>query len=165
MKVTTLHELFIHELKDAYSAEKQILQALPSIIKSARDEELKATLEAHRKQTVGHVERLTKVFEELGKKAQAHLCQATQGILAEGKEGLEQVEGPVVDLAITGSAERIEHYEQVVYTSLYEMAMTMKHVKAAELLKQTLEEEIEAGKKVAKLTKKLVKSVPVGHEV
>ncbi|MCC2631510.1 MAG: hypothetical protein K0S20_209 [Patescibacteria group bacterium] len=165
MKVSTAHQLFIHELKDAYSAEKQLIKALPKIAKQAQHPDLKAALEEHLKETEGQAERLERIFEIIDHKPQAHLCQAIQGILAEGEEGMEKADPAIIDLMIAGSAQRVEHYEKAVYTGLHEMASFMKHEKVAGLLKETLDEEVAASKKVASISKILLKSVPIGHEV
>lgn len=165
MNISTVHEVFLHELEDAYSAENQLIAALPKMAEKAQDAELKANLEEHLEQTKGHVERLEKIFAALGQKASSHPCKAIQGIIAEGEEGLKEADPAVIDLMITASAARVEHYEQVLYTGLYEMASLMEHDDAADLIEETLEEEKEAGKKVEKAMKKALKEAPVGHEV
>jgi ferritin-like metal-binding protein YciE len=145
MSVNTPEELFLHGLKDAYSAEKQILAALPKVIAEVEDEDLKQGLEDHRMQTEVHVERLDQIFTLLEEVPEAQTCMAMKGILAEGDETMKSVGPEVRDLAITGAARRIEHYEQAVYGSLVEMAEALNYSEARDLLQETFDEEVEAG--------------------
>lgn len=162
MKTATLHDLFVHELKDALSAEKQLIAALPKMSKKAQDSGLKQVLDAHFKETKGHVERLEKIFKMLDVAPRAIPCKAMQGIITEGDEGMEEADPAVIDVAITGSAARIEHYEIAAYSALIEMAKVLGQDKAGDLLKATLEEEKVACKMAETGGKMAMKAVPSG---
>ena len=108
----TLEDLFVETLKDAYSAEKQILKALPKMSKAAESEELTRAFEKHRDETEGHVERLEQVFELVGKPARAKTCQAIQGIIEEANEIAHDFKGSdALDAGILAAAQAVEHYE------------------------------------------------------
>ena len=116
MEIDSLRKLYVDELKDLYSAEKQILQALPKMIKKAQNEQLKKAFEDHRQVTEMQVERLDRVFEMLGKAARGKKCKAMEGLIEEGKEMMQEDMDPeVMDAALIGAAQRIEHYEMAGY--------------------------------------------------
>src|SRR5215467_13423631 len=111
-----LHELLVEELKDLYSAEKQIVKALPKIIRGSASEELKAAITEHLEITKGQVIRLEQVFQHLEEKARAKTCKGMEGLLQEGAECLEEEEkGTLRDLQLIGAAQRVEHYEVAAY--------------------------------------------------
>src|SRR5689334_22314305 len=112
MKIDSLNTLLEEELKDIYSAEKQLLKALPKMAKKASSEELRAALEEHLEVTEGQVDRLEEVFEALGKSAKAKTCKAMQGLIEEATEIMEEdAEGAVRDAGIIAAAQKVEHYE------------------------------------------------------
>src|SRR3954466_2192528 len=116
MKLNTLEELLLHELKDLYSAENQLVKALPKMAKAAHNEELKAGFEEHLEQTKGHVERLDQIAEELGLKLSGHKCKAMEGLIKEGAEMIEEDAEPAIkDAGLIGAAQRVEHYEIAGY--------------------------------------------------
>jgi len=159
MTITTPQELFLHELQDAYSAEQQILKALPKVIEQTEDEELKESLAAHLAETKAQVNRLDKLFETLNEKPSGETCMGMQGIIAEGEKGLKEVAPALRDLAITGSAARIEYYEQVAYSNLIAMAQALDYSDEAMYLQETLDEEVEAGKNVMEAAERLLEAI------
>ena len=145
--IATLHDLMIHQLQDLYSAERQLVQALPNMAKGASAAELQAALRAHLTQTEGHVARLEQAFEVLGESPRGVECKGMEGLLAEGKELLEaDVDPGVLDAGIIAEAQRVEHYEIAAYGSACEFARSLGHLQVASLLHDTLEEEKEADK-------------------
>lgn len=142
MAPNTLADLYVEELKDLYSAEQQILKALPKLIKAAGHDELKHAFETHRRQTEGHVQRLERVFEELGESPKGKKCRGMEGVLEEGDELVkEKPEPSVLDAGLISKAQHVEHYEMAGYGSVSTWATLLGHSEQARLLRQTLEEE------------------------
>lgn len=140
----TLKQLFEDGLKDIYSAEKQLTEALPKMAKACENEELEEAFEHHLKQTKKHVERLEKVFDKLGIDKDGETCEAMKGLIKEGDEIIEKyAESPVRDSALIIGAQKIEHYEIASYGSLCELADVLGMGKVADLLGRTLDEEKE----------------------
>lgn len=140
-----LRELFLTNLKDIYYAEKQILKTLPRMAKAASSVELKEVFETHRDQTTGQIERLEEIFRILGERAQGVTCEAIEGIIAEGKEIMEDFKGQeVLDVGLVGAAKAVEHYEMARYESLITLAESLGMSDAEALLQQNLAEEEEA---------------------
>jgi ferritin-like metal-binding protein YciE len=157
MKLKTLEDLFHHELKDLYSAENQLVKALPKMAKAATNEELKAGFEEHLEQTKQHVERLNEIAEQLGKKLTGHKCKAMEGLVEEGAELIsEDAEDSVRDAGLIGAAQRVEHYEMAGYGTARALANQLGHEDLAELLGQTLEEEKETDRKLTELAESSV---------
>ncbi len=141
-KEKDLRELFHDTLKDIYFAEKKILSALPKMAKAARAEELRAAFEKHEQETEGHVERLEKVFEELGEPPRGKTCDAIMGIIAESQEVMKDYKGmPALDAGLLAAAQAVEHYEMSRYGSLKTWASELGLGDAADLLETTLAEE------------------------
>ena len=156
MKLASLHDLFVEELRDLYSAEKQLLKALPKMAKGATSKPLKNGFEKHRKQTEKHVERLEKVFDELEVSPRGKKCQAMEGLIAEGDELLmDDADPDVLDAALIAAAQRVEHYEIAGYGCARTYANLLGHKKAASLLDQTLKEEGATDKQLTKLAEKI----------
>src|SRR5687768_1795766 len=152
MKMKTLADLFVHELKDLYSAEKQLLKALPKMIKAASNEELQAGLEKHLGETEDQVSRLEEIFEELEISSRGAKCPAMEGLIEEGKEILEaDMDDDVRDAAIICAAQRVEHYEIAGYGCARTFAQQLGHENAAKLLQQTLDEEKAADEKLTEV--------------
>jgi ferritin-like metal-binding protein YciE len=149
-------KFFEDGLKDIYWVEKQLTKAIPKMIKKTTSEELIAALEEHLAVTEKHVSRVEKVFEVIGKTAKAAKCPAMQGILEEADETMKETDGMVRDAAIICSAQKVEHYEIASYGSLCAFANTLGLTKAAEILKQTLEEEKEADEKLSQIAESSV---------
>lgn len=152
MSLDSLDKLFLEELKDVYNAEKQILRALPRMAKAADSPELRQAFTKHLKETEGQVQRLEKIFRELGQAARGKKCKGMEGLLEEGKEMLEEDGEPaVIDAALIASAQRVEHYEIAAYGCLRTYAQLLGYSQAEQLLRQTLEEEEAADQKLTEL--------------
>ncbi|MDU0343726.1 YciE/YciF ferroxidase family protein [Bosea rubneri] len=148
----TLNDLFLDTLKDIYYAEKQILKALPKMAKAATAPELKQAFEKHRDETEMHVERLTDVFEIVGKAPRGKTCDAILGIIEEGKSIIEEFEGsPALDAGLLASAQAVEHYEISRYGTLKAWAQQLGMANAAKLLDQTLTEEMKTDQTLSQL--------------
>ncbi len=160
-----LKELLVEELKDLYSAEKQIVKALPKIVKGASSEDLKAAIQEHLDITKNQVTRLEEVFGHLDEKPKAKHCKGMEGLLEEGAEGLREEEaGTLRDLQLIGAAQRVEHYEVAAYGTAKAMAEKLGLNEAVELLSQTLEEEEEADHKLTEVAEALYEEVSSGEE-
>jgi ferritin-like metal-binding protein YciE len=152
MKLDTLDNLLVKELKDLLSAEKQLLKALPKMAKGAASESLREAFEEHLEQTKGQVERLEKAFKIIGKAPRAEHCKAMEGLLEEGSELLEEDGEPAVkDAALIGAAQKVEHYEISGYGTARSLAELLGLDDVAELLQETLDEEKETDELLTKL--------------
>jgi ferritin-like metal-binding protein YciE len=148
----TLDDLFLDTLKDIYYAEKQIVKALPKMAKAATSPDLKAGFEKHLDESEGHVDRLEKVFDILGKPARGKTCDAILGILEEGKSIMDEFKDTVaLDAGLISAAQAVEHYEIARYGTLATWADQLGLTDAARLLKQTLGEEEATDKKLSQL--------------
>jgi ferritin-like metal-binding protein YciE len=155
-----LRELLVEELKDLYSAEKQIVKALPKIIRGAASEELRSAITEHLEITKGQVTRLEEVFGHLDEKPKAKPCKGMQGLLDEGAESLdEEDKGILRDLELIGDAQRVEHYEIAAYGTAKAMAEQLDMPPVAELLGETLAEEEEADRKLTEVAESLYEQV------
>jgi ferritin-like metal-binding protein YciE len=142
MTTTTLAELYVDKLKDLYSAEQQILKALPKMVRAARNPELQKAFETHRQQTETHVQRLDRIFQELAKSAHGKPCQGIKGIIEEGAELIkEEPEPHVLDVGLVAGAQSVEHYEMAGYGSARSWAEQLGYDEQRALLQQTLDEE------------------------
>jgi ferritin-like metal-binding protein YciE len=157
MSVDTVEKLLVEELKDLYSAEKQITKALPKMAKNAHNTDLKTAFETHLKQTEGQIERLDRAFEILGKSSSGKTCKGMQGLLEEGSETIEETEGEVRDAAMICAAQKVEHYEMAGYGSARTWAQQLGKKEIADLLQQTLDEEGETDHKLTQLSGKINK--------
>jgi len=157
MKLDNLRKLFVEELRDLYSAENQLVKALPKMATGARSEDLKQALEDHLEQTQGHVERLEEVFEQLDETPKGKTCKAMKGLVEEGSEILEEDgEDSVIDAGIIAAAQKVEHYEIASYGTVRTWARLLGENEAAELLQETLDEEGEANKLLNNLAQDIV---------
>jgi ferritin-like metal-binding protein YciE len=149
-----LRELYIDELKDLYNAENQLLKALPRMAKAADADELKQGFEEHLEQTRGHVERLEKIFKSLDESPKGKKCVGMEGLIEEGSEVMgEDFEGAVMDAALIGAAQRVEHYEIAAYGTVSEFAKILGESEHISLLEETLQEEKETDEKLTALAK------------
>ena len=156
MSVKTIDELLLDELKDLYSAEKQLTKALPKMARAAASQDLKTAFESHLEETQGHVERLDKIFETLGKSPRGKTCHGMQGLVEEGSEMISELEkGAVRDAGLISAAQRVEHYEMAGYGSVREFASLLGRNEIASLLEETLEEEKAADEKLTGIAKKV----------
>jgi ferritin-like metal-binding protein YciE len=151
-KIKSLHDLFVHELRDLYSAEKQLLKALPKMAKAAVHEELKEGFQEHLAQTEEHVSRLEEIFEKLGVSSRGEKCAAMEGLIEEGKKIMEEdISDNVLDAALIAAAQRVEHYEIAGYGTAKTFAEILGEDEAVDLLEQTLDEEKETDVKLTEL--------------
>jgi ferritin-like metal-binding protein YciE len=144
-----LKSVLLDELRDLYSAENQLVKALPKLAKGAKNPKLKQLFTAHLAETKNHVERLKQVFASLEEKPTGQHCNGMEGVIEEGADALEKdEEGASFDAGIIGAALRTEHYEIAGYEAAIAMATTLGMPKAVRLLSATLKEELAAAKKV-----------------
>jgi ferritin-like metal-binding protein YciE len=151
MEHKALKELFIDELKDIYSAENQLIKALPKMAKAATSDDLRAGFEEHLEQTKEHARRIEEICTELGEKPTGKKCGGMEGLIGEGKEMMGEFEDDVLDAALISAAQRVEHYEIAAYGTVRTYAELLGHDRAVELLEQTLEEEKETDQKLTEL--------------
>jgi len=157
MKMKTLNDLFLHELKDLYSAEKQLTKALPKMAKAATHEDLKEALESHLQETEQQLERLEDILGKLDVSTRGAKCAAMEGLIEEGKAALEEdMSDDVRDAAIICAAQRVEHYEIAAYGCARTFAEQLGHDEAARLLQHTLNEEKAADEKLTQIAMQAV---------
>ena len=142
MAVKTLQDLFVHALSDVASAEKQITKGLPKMARAATDPKLVEAFKAHLEETRGQIERIDAVVESIGLRLKRIKCAAMEGLIEEASEEIEEIEkGPVLDAALIGAAQKVEHYEIASYGTLIALAKQLGFTEAAKLLQTTLDEE------------------------
>jgi ferritin-like metal-binding protein YciE len=157
MAIETLQDLYVHELKDIYSAEKQILQALPRMAKGASHDEVRQAFEEHHRVTEEQVRRLDTIFEDLGQKPEGQKCKGMEGLIEEGKDMLEEKADPDVrDAGLIAAAQRVEHYEIAAYGTARTYARQLGLEKHVDLLQRSLDEEGETDKRLTKLAENRV---------
>ncbi len=150
--MTTFRELFLEQLGDIHSAENQITKALPKLVEAATDDELKDALSTHLHETHKQIERLEKVFEELGEKPVSKMCMGMKGLLKEGDEGLQKgLSGPLGDALIIANAQRVEHYEISAYGTAVAWARQLDLDEVADFLDESLDEEAAADEKLTSI--------------
>lgn len=156
MRNESLRELYIAQLKDLYSAEQQLLVALPQMATAATAPELKQGFELHLAQTQGHVERLEQILTQLGESPEGKTCAAMQGLVKEGNEAIgENERGEVLDAALIAAAQRVEHYEIAGYGTVVTYAELLGDNEAAQLLNATLQEEGDTDKQLTVLSRNI----------
>ena len=152
----TLHDLFVHELRDLYDAENQLIKALPLMAQAAQSPELKRAFDTHLRETKEQVRRLDQVFKGLGEKPSGKSCKAMKGLVEEGHELLEEDADPdVMDAALIVAAQKIEHYEIASYGSVCTFGRVLGYDDATEVLKQTMAEEERTDKLLTGIAQKL----------
>jgi ferritin-like metal-binding protein YciE len=158
MKTKGFHDLFELELKDIYSAEKQLTKALPKLAKAATNEDLKEAFESHLEETEGQIERLEKICKQLDISiARVEKCKAMEGLIEEGQEIMEEgLEPHVLDAALICAAQKVEHYEIAAYGCARTFAQQLGHQDIADLLQETLDEEGNADKKLTEIAESVV---------
>jgi len=164
MPEQTLQDLYISELKDLYSAEQQLVKALPKIVKNAESQELSDAISNHLEETRNQVTRLEQIFESLGENPKGKKCVGMQGIIEEGGETIDEFEGNVLDAGIISAAQRVEHYEIAAYGSVCAYAELLERTEDLGLLKETLEEEKKADEKLTQLSETVNQSALEGYE-
>ena len=151
-KMATLEDLYTDMLKDLYSAEKQLVKALPKMAKNAESPDLQKAFQEHLKQTEGQVERIERIFTELGGSPRGKKCVGMEGLIEEGNELLqEDVEPDVLDAGLIAAAQKVEHYEIAGYGTARAWAQRLGYDNAARRLQETLEEESMANEKLTKI--------------
>jgi Mn-containing catalase len=157
MKLDTFEALFLHELQDLYSAEKQLVTALPKMAKGASSEELRKAFETHLEQTEEHVNRLDRIFKDLELSAGRHKCKAMEGLIHEGSELLkEEADEAIRDAALIGAAQRVEHYEIAGYTTARNLAQQLHHTAIVQMLTKSLGEEENADQLLNQIARPLM---------
>jgi len=165
MPKESLRELYVNELKDLYNAETQLVKALPKMAKASSNAELRQGFEEHLRQTSEHVSRLEQIFEMLGEKATGKKCLGMEGLVKEGAETMsEDYEDALMDAAIIGAAQRVEHYEIAGYGTVRAFAELLGENEHVSLLEQTLEEEKQTDEKLTQLAEQLNSEAGEGDE-
>lgn len=156
-KHNSLHELYIAELKDAYSAENQIAKALPKLIEAVSNKDVKKGLQDHLEQTKNQAEKVAQICSHHNEKPTGEHCDGMEGLLKEGSKMLEEFEsGPVLDAAIISASQKVEHYEIATYGTLRVFAETMGHSEDVKIISEIFDQEIAADKKLSKIAEKSV---------
>jgi ferritin-like metal-binding protein YciE len=155
-EMNPLEELLQDELKDLYSAENQIIKALPKMIKGSESAELKRAFERHLEETKRQVERLNQIGEELGIKMTGKKCRGMEGLIEEGKEMLDELNEENIDAGLIGAAQKVEHYEIAGYGTARTHADLLGLKRVAKLLQQTLDEEAATDKKLTALAESII---------
>ena len=157
MKITTLDELIHHELQDIYSAETQLIKALPGMAKAVQSSDLRAAFEKHLEQTRVHVERIEQICNDLKVNPVGETCKGMEGLIKEGEEVVQSdMEPEPKQAALIGAAQRVEHYEIAAYGTARAHARQLGYLKAVELLSQTLDEEKDTDQKLTQLAENRV---------
>jgi ferritin-like metal-binding protein YciE len=155
-EMNPVEELLADQLKDLYSAENQIIKALPKMAKNATNEQLRIAFERHLEETRNQVTRLEQIAEEMGISLRGKKCKGMEGLIEEGKEAMGEFEDDVLDAAMIGAAQKVEHYEIAAYGTARALANMLGMTKAARLLQQTLDEEGRTDKKLTDLAERVV---------
>jgi ferritin-like metal-binding protein YciE len=162
MKLATLQDLYVEELRDLYNAEHRLLKGLPAMAKAATDTQLAQAFTDHLEETKEHIERLTRIFEELDINPKGKKCKAMQGLLEEAHDTMaEKADPSVMDAALIASAQRIEHYEMAGYGCVRTFARLLGHTEASLALQATLDEEGATDKRLSKLAETVINAEAV----
>jgi ferritin-like metal-binding protein YciE len=167
LKLDSLRDLLIEELRDLYNAENQLVEALPKLAEAASSNELKSAFNHHLDETRKHVSRLERIFQQIGEKSSGETCEAMKGLIKEG-DVLVKAEGnpDVRDAGLIGAAQRVEHYEIAGYGTARGLARRLGENEIAEILQQTLNEEALADKKLTSIAESqvnLAATLPAGR--
>jgi len=156
-KLESLRDLYLNELRDLYNAENQLLEALPKMVEAASRSELKNAFSMHLEETRTHVDRLEHIFEEIDEKPEGETCEAMKGLIKEGEEFIKSKgDSNVLDAALIGAAQRVEHYEMAGYGVVRTLAQHLGETNAAQVLETTLEEEKAADEKLTEVAEENV---------
>jgi ferritin-like metal-binding protein YciE len=159
VKLDSLNKLFIHELKDLYSAETQLVEALPKMAEAASSPKLQQAFKMHLEQTQGHVKRIEQIFQDLKHEPTGEKCKGMEGLIKEGESLIKQkkeMDPDVLDAGLIGAAQRVEHYEIAGYGTVTAFAKLMGKENFASLLHQTLEEEKNTDEKLTQLAESAI---------
>lgn len=153
----SLQKLYVESLKDLYSAEEQILEALPKMVKQTKHAELKRAFQEHYQQTEQQKQRLEKLGEILGEDLSGHKCKGMEGLIKEGEEVMKEfTDSDVLDAALIGAAQRVEHYEMAGYGCARTYAHMLGLTDQAEMLQRTLDEEGDTDQKLTDLAESVI---------
>jgi ferritin-like metal-binding protein YciE len=165
MKIQSLHDLYLEELRDLYDAETQLLKALPKMAEKASSEDLRDAFQEHLQVTQSQVERLDEVFEMLEQKSKGKKCEGMKGLIEEAKDIMSQkIEPDVLDAGLIAAAQKIEHYEIAGYGCVRTYAEILGYDDQAELLQETLDEEKETDEELTELAKETINIEAAEHE-
>ena len=157
MKLNSLRDLYVAELKDLYDGENRIIKALPKMSEHASSGELRSAFEEHLQQTRNHVQRLEQIFQKLDESPKGQKCKGLEGIIDEGEDSIDKDSPPAVcDAALIAAAQRVEHYEMAAYGTVRTFAQRLGFQDQAQLLQQTLEEERQTDKKLSSLAESFI---------
>jgi ferritin-like metal-binding protein YciE len=157
MKLETLRDLYVEQLHDLYSAETQIVDALPKMVKAASNQQLQSAFQDHLGQTKQHVQRLETIFQQLGAKPKGEKCKGMEGLLKEGEEMIKMKGDPAaIDAGLIAAAQRVEHYEMAGYGCVRTYAQMLGDQQSMTLLQRTLDEEGAADKKLTALAENVI---------
>lgn len=157
LHLDNLDDLLVEQLDDLYSAEDQLVHALPKMVEAAHTDQLKEAISNHLEETKHQKARLEQVFRELGRERLGHSCEAMKGLIEEGEELIKAEGDPVVkDAALIASAQRVEHYEIAGYGCARAFARQAGHEHVAQLLQETLDEEARADKKLTEIAERII---------
>ena len=157
MKIKTLHDLYVEQLHDLYSAETQLVEALPKMAKAATNVQLKTAFSEHLAQTKGHVQRLEQIFTKLGEDTKGPACKGMKGLISEGEEMIKNKGEPAaIDAGLIAAAQRVEHYEMAGYGCVRTYAKQLGETQSQTLLQQTLDEEGAADEKLTTLAESVI---------
>jgi ferritin-like metal-binding protein YciE len=152
MKLDSLNDVLIDQMADLYSAERQLVEALPKVASAASSSELRDAIQEHLEETRGHVRRLEQAFSELGTSPPSEQCEAMQGLIAEGEKIINEQGDPAAkDAALIAAAQRVEHYEIAAYGTVRTLARELGHKDTAGLMGETLDEESQADELLTKI--------------
>jgi ferritin-like metal-binding protein YciE len=166
MKENGLRELYVEQLRDLYSAETQLVKALPKMVEAATSEELRTGFQQHLNQTQEHVRRLETIFENLSEKPTGEKCKGMEGLIQEGSEVIENedFDGELKDAALIAAAQRVEHYEIAGYGTVRTFANLLEDDEALKLLEQTLDEEKDTDEKLTEIAESVNLEAQSGQE-
>jgi len=157
MKLETLRDLYVEQLHDLYSAETQLVKALPKMAKAASHSQLQRAFQTHLSQTEQHVQRLEQLFQQFGAKPKSQTCKGMEGLIAEGEEMIKMKGDPAaIDAGLIATAQRVEHYEIAGYGCVRTYAQQLGDQKAVQLLQQTLNEEGATDKQLTQLAEQVI---------
>lgn len=153
MALDSLADAFYDELRDALSAERQLVRALPKLAKKASNEKLRAAIQTHLEETKKQVERVEQAFQDTGKSARSKRCDAMEGLVKEAEKMMKESGAPeVIDAILIACAQKVEHYEIATYGTLCTWAKCLGYNNALKLLKETMSEEEATDKKLTQLS-------------
>jgi ferritin-like metal-binding protein YciE len=157
MKIESLRDLYVEQLHDLYSAETQLVEALPKMAKAASNPQLQNAFQEHLNQTKTHVQRIEQIFQKLGAKPKDQTCKGMEGLIKEGSEMIKMKGEPAaIDAGLIAAAQRVEHYEIAGYGCVHTYAQQLGEQQDAQLLQQTLDEEGQTDKKLTRLAEQLI---------